>query len=111
MATRNSRITERNEPRDPDVLASGDRLQSKEDDHMTNRLSPGVKFLQNLVTKNEEHVKKLFGEIEFDKFPSQHCNIVFLHVVVCGPHFKSADLWGIVSEVVSIVLSRIRGTH
>ena len=86
MATKNSRITEpeakalegcllfgcqareqnassssgRNESRDPDVLASGDRFQSKEDDHMTNRLSPEVELLPNLDTRNEEHVKKLF---------------------------------------------------
>ena len=35
----------RNESQNPNVLASRDQLQSKEDDVMTNMLSPGVKFL------------------------------------------------------------------
>ena len=63
----------RNESHNPNAQASGDRLQSEENDNMTNMLSPGVKLLANLVMSKKTSRKH--SEIEFDKFPSQHCNM------------------------------------
>ena len=38
-------------------------MQSKEDDDMTNLLSPGVKLVSNLVTRIEQDLKKTFGKL------------------------------------------------
>ena len=40
----------------------------KEDDDMTNLLSPGVKLLPNLVTRIEESLKKTFGKLKLINF-------------------------------------------
>ena len=47
----------------------GDRLQSKDDDDMTNLLSPGVKLLPNLVTRIGENFKQTFGNLNLTIFP------------------------------------------
>ena len=46
----------RSESHNPTVQASGEQLQSKEDDDMTNLLRPGVKLLRNSGTRIEEHL-------------------------------------------------------
>ena len=78
-------------------------MQSKEDDDMTSPLSPGVKFLINLVMRIEENLKKTSGNFEFDKFPCQHCNLVYfrsgLHVGIIPHQQISRDLHQKLSEL------------
>ena len=74
----------RNESHNLDVQASGDQLESEEDDDMTNMFPVGVKLLPNLVTRIEENLLKTVGKLISTNFPSQQCNMVYfrtgLHV-------------------------------
>ena len=96
--------------RNPNVQASGDPLQSKEDDDKTNMLSLGVKLLPKLVTTIEEHFKKTTRKIESDKFRSQHCSIVYSRT---GLHVENEQISGHwhPSVVVRIIPSRIGRTY
>ena len=58
----------RNESHDPNVRASGDRLQS-EDDDTTKLLPPGIKLLSSLVRRIEENLKNNFGNLNLTNFP------------------------------------------
>ena len=62
----------------PNAQASGDRLQSqlKEDEEVINLLSLGAKLTPNLVTWVGANLKRTLGTLDFDIFPSAHCNVV-----------------------------------
>ena len=85
----------RNESHNPNVQASGDWLQSNEHDDTTNivsRSQVSSKFGDVGGRKPQENFRK----IEFDEFPSQHCNVVYLRTglhVGISPHEQiSRDL-------------------
>ena len=90
----------RNESHNPNLQASGGRLQSKEDDDMT---SPGAKLLPNLVARIQENHTNTFGKLDVDKFPSQHCTIVYfrtrLHVGIIPKEQISRDMHQRLSEL------------
>ena len=58
----------RKESHNPSAQASGDLLQSKEDENVTHMLSTGLKLRPNFVTRIEEHLKKTFGKLNMFKF-------------------------------------------
>ena len=68
---------ERKTQTDVKFQASGDRLQSKDDDDLEKLLVFGSRAPSNLISDMEEHHEKVRTN-ESDKFPKQHCNIVHL---------------------------------
>ena len=78
----------RNEAHNPNVQASGDRLQSTKDYGMTKRLLPGVKLLPNLVVRIEENFKNTFGHLICQIFQSALQHGVFAHGIALAHRVK-----------------------